>query len=338
MKILITGMSSTHTSPRVHQNNLGFVGVLNEVLSDSGHDIDWLSPDVTWTKDFLETYDAIFLGITPPTSLSANKVYGALNILDLMYDSPKLKMVLDAPQYWLFDSSLKSVIKNPDSLVKPFYSKRSQFEIAKTPEVLSRLVDACSRLLNEPWPITAYPSLPWKQDSDIESLLPKSAAGSLIGLNFDAKYLSNSSEESVDRQSWAADHLDTEWTRSVLGTISKPVEKLRELKSKTDSDVKDKLMSSIGALLSPERGRGGTWWSYNYVQALNTSTPIATEWRESEKISKHWSYLASHIESMTEGARNLLALNQKNAYIDSIPELEESVEILTNLIESSKEK
>ena len=331
-------MSSTHTSPKVHQNNLGFVGVLNEVLSESGHDIDWLSPDITWTKEFLDGYDAIFLGITPPTSLSANKVYGALSVLGLMYDSPKLKMVLDAPQYWLFDSSLKSVLKNPQSLVKPFYSKRSQFDIAKDPEVLATLVNTCSRLLNEQWPITAYPALPWKQDSEIEELLPKSAAGSLIGLNFDAKYISNFSENSVERSSWAADHLDTEWTKSILGTISKPVEKLREFKSKTDSDVRDKLSSSIGALLSPERGRGGTWWSYNYVQALNTATPIATEWRESEKISQHWSYLASHIESMTDGARQLLSLNQKTSYLESIPQLEESVEILNNLIESSKEK
>lgn len=333
MKVLLTGMTSGHTSKKAHQANLGFFGVLDRALSEAGHDVVWSRPNILWTSKDLETFDAVFVGLVPPTSLSANQAYGALGLIEELYTSSKLHLVVDNPQHWLIKSSLKSVLSDIQSLVKPFYKKRSEYLLAKEPKNLDKMLHACELLLTETWPTTIYPGLPWKSDESVSEHLPSGASSSVVGLNFDVLLL-NPERSEVERVSshWAVSNPKTKWAQKIANNTSIPIKPLKASKKDTDQEAMDTLRSSVGLLVAPQDRIGGTWWSPSYVQAINTLTPVATEWRESSSISASWSLLPSSIEDLTIGDRIMLAVKQREDYISAIPDREESLETLQILL------
>jgi hypothetical protein len=335
MKILLTGMASGHTSEKVHKNNEGFFGRLNSALVSLGHEVHWEASSVSWTKEHLDSYDKIFVGVVPPTALSANKAYGALSVIESMFDSPKLRLVIDQPQHWLLEASLNSVLKNPKSLVKPFYFRRSEYSLASKPEALKRLIRACELLQNESWPITIYPGLPWKTDESVFNYLPSGAEGSLVGMNFDASYsLKGNTDLFKPENIWTTNDLYTRWTSNVQQQLRKEICDARQNKKETDYEVAERIAESAGFILAPQERHGGTWWSPMIMMALNGQTPVVTEWRETLEFSEQWSHLAPNIEHMQAHQRFAVAKDQKRDYLDAIPTREEALETLANLIEN----
>ena len=319
MKILLTGMASSHTSPKAHTTNFGFFGALNEMLISEGHEIVWSPASVTWTAEDLDFYDAVFVGIVPPTVVSANKAYGALNVIQKLYSSNKLRLVLDFPNNWALENSLASVVREPEKLVSAFYSRRTEYNLAISPAYLEILIDACKKLLSEKWPTTLYPSLPWKTDESVAALLPSGALDSLIGINLDSNYITNHmSEPTLTNENWGATEADGSWTGEISKTIRQEIAPIRASKASTNEDVSNAIAGSIGVLIAPQRRKGGTWWSFAYTQALNELVPVATEWRESSLIGTSWNVLASEIEDMTPIERYLLATQQREEYLSSI--------------------
>jgi hypothetical protein len=86
----------------------------------------------------------------------------------------------------------------------------------------------------------------------------------------------------------------------------------------SDEQVFAQIASGIGSLISPYQ-TGGTWWTYRLIQSLNASTPVATDWRESQAIGDSWTYLASHIETFSLEARVELAHAQRDEYMKAVP-------------------
>jgi hypothetical protein len=103
----------------------------------------------------------------------------------------------------------------------------------------------------------------------------------------------------------------------------------------TDSDVIIQLQRSLGVLISPDR-RDGTAWSYRYVQALNTKTPIITEWKESGVLGDAWSVLAYSIEEMSQSRRDLVSLAQKESYLANIPDKKTALKNLESTLNIGK--
>ena len=97
-KILITGMSASHASDKTNLRSLSFAGVIKLVLEQQGHEVVQVNPEVSWNLKDLEQYDSVLVGLSPITSLSANHVYGALSVIDVLLDSPKLRLFIDAPE------------------------------------------------------------------------------------------------------------------------------------------------------------------------------------------------------------------------------------------------
>jgi hypothetical protein len=98
-----------------------------------------------------------------------------------------------------------------------------------------------------------------------------------------------------------------------------------------DEQVFLQIGRSIGAIISPEQ-KDGTWWSYRYIQALNSNTPVVTEWKESQSIGLEWAMLASSIDSLPQESRNLLAMVQRDIYLSSIKDKKESLKNLENIL------
>lgn len=340
MKILFTGMASGHTNAEVHNGNLGFFGVLGNVISNNlGHEIEWRSPSVLWTIQDLEKYDQIFVGVVPPTSLGANKVYGALHLINLLNKDPRLTLVLDNPQLWQFKTSFAAVARDPKSLVSKFYAKRSEYTLVKDSEdILASFAQISERMAAGKWAKTIYPALPWKLNADVASALGIHDLSCLYSINLDAHLVDAVPQFPVARSSnWLLDNSTTSWSRSVVRTIHRDVELMRSTKKETDSDIFDKMKTSLGSMLSPQDRGVGTWWSYRYIQSLNSGAPIVTNWRETIDLSDSWGFLAYQVEEMSEPRRQELARHQREAYLGAIPSKEDSMLQLKNLLTGKKE-
>lgn len=329
-KILITGMTSSHTSENANLRSLSFAGVLKYVLMREGHEVVQEQPEVGWNLQNLEEYDAVLVGISPITSLSSNYSYGALNVIDLLRDSDRLKLFIDSPEPIRITSSLRAIYKTPDNLTKPFYSYRKGFSQAIVPNMAGNLIDVVDMLLNDTWPTTMYPALPWDSKQRIVSQLPTGAADTLTAMNFDAFYITEQDTIDVEkRDKWVVDTYNS-WTKKTLDTLSHSSVPMKWNKSWNDEQVGGQIASGIGALVAPNPS--GTWWTYRYVQAMNLKTPIATDWRESSVIDESWAYLASRIEDLSQDDRHELSSTQTSAYLENIPGKRDAVANLYNVL------
>lgn len=330
-------MTAPQASENANARNLGFVGVLNAVLSDAGHEVTWISPSVHMTKESLNQFDSVIVGVTPITSIGASRAYGALSLIDHLWGDSKLTLLIDAPSSSQIEPSFRSVVTNPASLTKSFFSNRKEYStVLADLSISARLHSAVSHLLNEEWPTTIYSSLPWSAQEDVK--LPTNAKKNLVAVNLDSHLIQENPVAVDRRQKWIVDAPSTPWSSAVLKTLELPNSLMKWNKGWDDNQVMDQFTRSIGALITSHK-KDGTWWTYRYVQALNSNTPVATDWKFSSRIGAAWSFLASAIESMSQQKRDLLAIAQREEYLANIPGKQTALNILeTTLKISRKEK
>ena len=330
-------MTAPQASENANARNLGFVGVLNAVLSDAGHEVTWISPSVHMTKESLNQFDSVIVGVTPITSVGASRAYGALSLIGHLWGDSKLTLLIDAPSSSQIEPSFRSVVTNPASLTKSFFSNRKEYStVLADASISARLHSAVGHLLNEEWPTTIYSSLPWSAQEDVK--LPANAKKNLVAVNLDAHLIQENPVAVDRRQKWVVDAPSTPWSSAVLKTLELPNSLMKWNKGWDDNQVMDQFTRSIGALITSHK-KDGTWWTYRYVQALNSNTPVATDWKFSSRIGAAWSSLASAIESMSQQKRDLLATAQREAYLANIPGKQTALNILeTTLKISRKEK
>ena len=331
-KIYLTGMTSPQASRSYNSKCLSFAGAVATVLEGADHQLTWEDPRISISKEELETYDSIIVGLSPITSLSANRIYGALRIIDLMWGSPKLRLLIDAPGVAQIQVALKAINSNPESLVKEFYSKKKDYtSVLRSKEAKSGILNAIESLLIREWPVTLAPKLPWKEVTASQLKLPAGAFGRLAQINLDA-HLITAPVESEDRQEkWAYDLEETPWAKRTIPTLAAPCSPMRVNKGRNDPEVLEQISRSIGTLITPYKVEG-SWWTYRYIQSLNTLTPIATAWEESRLIGPEWALLAAGIESMSPDKRSFVSLAQRESYISHIPNKSESTINLEQLL------
>lgn len=322
-------MTAPQSSLNANTRNLSFSSAINLALQNAGHTVVWADPKIDITKDELDSYDSVIVGIAPITSLSANKIYGALNIINILWESSKLNLLIDAPNVSQIATTLRSVKNNPDTLTKDFFSnKKGYSSVVASPTLKASILKAIDLLLEKDWPTTLIPVLPWKQTySDKELNLPELAKKFIVYLNLDSHLIEDPSD-SLDRvYKWTSDQPESPWTKKISKTIEVPIFPVKLNKGSTDKDVLAQISRSMGVLLSPHKNEG-TWWSYRYVQSINSLTPVATFWEESGSIGSEWNLLAATLESMSEEKRILVAIAQRESYIAKIPTKKQSTKLL----------
>jgi hypothetical protein len=332
MKVLFTGMASSHSKPSA---NVTFFNNLAKHVGTQA-DVEWNAPSVTWTKDYLEQYDAIFVGILPPTSPSANKMYGAMHVIDLMFESPKLNLVLDHPQLWQYKHGFNAIDRSIDSVFGSFYSKRSEFTLTRDSHTES-VISANRKLLTKKWPTTLYPSLPWKSNRPVDKLLGLFAEDSLVGLSFDAWLFDDTESVSEVRgDHWVADSPGSEWTKSISKLLEMPIASVKQKPRMSDADSLQPIQEAAGFLLSPQERGVGIWWSYRIIQALQSKTFILSNWRETGILGPEWNLLGSDWESLTKSDKIAIAEAQKESYLNAIPSKLETASTLSSILETSR--
>jgi len=335
-KILVTGMSAPQASQKANSRGLSFTKVVVDALSELGHEVHWSLPSLDWTEEDLSLFDSVVVGVSPLTSLSANYSYGGLHAIGELKDSDKLTLLIDAPQVAQIGAGLRAVRSNPDSLTKAFYSNRPGYQRVTDSSVSKRLLATAEWLLDEQWPTTIYPELPWKDSDSTEQLLPSGAKGALVGINRDIALIEKDLL-TARREKWVVDSYTTPWAKSTVKTISLPTAPMKWHKGCDDVMVQTQIARSIGALITPYR-QDGTWWSYRYAQALSAYTPIATGWQESGKLHDSWSFLAATIESASQNIRDGISIEQRESYVAAIPSIIETNKKLQDTLKITKRK
>ena len=332
MNVLFTGMGSHHCK---RPENTSFFSILNYAISKYAN-VTWAAPSVSWRKEDLEKYDLIIFGFMPPTSLSANKLYGGLNVLSLMFNSPKLKLVVDSPQIWQYRNSINASIKNPSILLGNFYSRREGYEAATRNSAF--VEKAVAHMMVSSWPEILYPALPWNTDEQVAKALGFVGPENLKGIYADSFLMSPEPARIGRRDVWAVENPKNAWAQVSAKGLSFPQEPTKVGRKTDDDYAKTVIESSVGLLLPPQERNNLIWWNYRLSQALNTSTPIVTYWPETRNFSQSWAMLGYQVEDMSPAQRQVLASTQRNTYLDYIPSLEESeLYIRDNLIGSIQE-
>jgi hypothetical protein len=336
-KILLTGMSAAQASRKANARTLSFAGVLEKSLTNAGHEVLWEVPSIGWTKEFLSQFDSVVVGISPLTSLSANYCYGGLHVITELLDDKRLTLLVDSPQPGQITASLKSITANPQAFTKDFYTSRQGFQQASQDAVRTRLLATIERLLTATWPTTIYPSLPWQDALIVSKQFAESASQKLVGINLDAELLVPANYQVDRRLKWSADSSNSPWTQKVSTGLVYPVSLMKWNKGWADDLVEEQIARSTGVLITPHK-KDGTWWTYRYIQAMNTTTPIASLWTETVKIGESWGNLAANIEALSQDERNTIATKQREEYLSAIPSLDDAHKNLHKTLGITKRK
>ena len=322
MKILITGMSANQTNPLSRERTLNFAGMMYEHLTNAGISVAWQDPDLDLD---VSGYDRILIGLVSPLALGASKSYGALALLDKLWDDPRLVLYLDAPDPNNITRGLQTISRSPQTLVKDFFSTRANYaEVTSNISARVQVYSAADKLLNQPWPKTLVPVLPWTTTEDIARELPTSASNrdtsykNIQPVNLDRvvfeKQTLLSSASDIRWQKWYYEKGGNKsWLRKNKGKYP-----IYSLKNNYREDLREyfpqSLSMSTGLLHAPCR-RDLVWWSPQVSIALSQNTPVVTG-NASKKLGEQWALNTNTVEMVSPRTRFQLAEQQKVLYIE----------------------
>jgi|AntAceMinimDraft_5_1070358.scaffolds.fasta_scaffold06354_1 hypothetical protein len=333
MKVLFTGMATSHC---IRPENSTFFTLLADAVAEFA-DVTWAVPKLDWTKKDLDKFDVVIFGFIPPTSLSANKIYGAMHALGIMFESPKLKLVMDSAQMWQYKNSVGAVKRDASMLFGNFYSKRVDYSIAKDSR---KYIDkAVEHMTNSVWPKTLYPSLPWLDKAKVATILGFIPEDKLVGISLDAMLIDPEPARIGRSDAWAVESLKSTWLQPLGRLLTYPQNSTKSGRKTNDEYAMTIVRNSIGLIIPPQERKMGTWWNYRMFQAMNTSTPVSTYWQDTYKFHSSWAVLAYQIEDMTSAERQALAKEQRDSYIRATPLKSVAIKHLKEtLLDSEKER
>lgn len=330
MKVLITGCTAQQASPEVHKRNPTFAGLISHALSQSGVDVTWQPPSVKNTKEYLSTFDIVMVGISSPLSVTSNWTYGGFYTAEIAKNIGNLYLFIDSPEPQKILKGLKAIKDKPENLTKKFFSSRKDYSLARTAEISKKIMSFNYYLLEEEWPKTFAPSIPWVSPVHVLKYIPNLEEKNLSLISVDSFLLDMALDKTqpvYDPQYWLADNINSNWTARTKNTVVNGVIPMKSNKWEGNANIMNKLQNAYGTLITTYQNND-PWWSLGISQSLLMGVPVVTDWRLSQSLGNDWSVLASHLEELTSEDRLVIANNQKVLYKKEIPDWEESKEII----------
>lgn len=331
MKILITGSTASQTS----QVGPTFSAYLKEALTSQEHEVHFMEkPTMGLSMEELNAYDKVLVGIAPPTSVTAYKVYPAFAIGYRAWKLGNLEMFIDAPEPHKLQASINSCRSGVSDLTKDFYSRRKSYsDFTSENKYQNEVIGFIEFLFSRTWPNTYYPAFPWCSTDQYQRSLLR--WDSLIPVEMDDWVLRNTETYQVPQLEtgyWTADAPNSVWMRKLHKTLSVDVQPLTQKRLEPQNEVLQRVARGVGSLVSVYR-QGQPWWSPLLAQSLQQRVPVVTDWRHTSFMGASWTYLASSIEEMNVQERMELADFQKESYKRHIMSFEESSERLSGAVE-----
>jgi len=335
MFILMTGCTASQSSHKAISRNPTFTGLLHDAFVELGHTVEITNPLLSYTKQDLDRYDLIFVGLASPTNISAHYSYGAFALANKARELGKLRLIVDMPEPQRIKYAIKAISLGNEDFYKEFYSKRIQFEQASKPENKKDIIEFIDHLQNDPWEQTYVPSMPWFSKSFITKAVPNLLEKSIVPLCFDRVLIDDSEDRTtpVFKSFWCADSPRSAWTKKIAKGLTLPIHATRYSNYSTNLGVIENMKSSVGTLISTYQG-GDPWWSVAISQSLMAGVPVVTEWRHTAELGVEWAYLPSTIEEMSPMERLGMAQSQKDFYREAVPSYADSLEKTTKALDN----
>ena len=319
MKVLITGSTSPQASMKTATKIPTFASLLSHSFISQGIHADFAEPHISTSEADLAQYDAVFVGIAPPTSLSANRIYPAFVTANRARKVGNLFLFVDAPEPYKIQSSIKSCYLNISDLQKDFYKMRKFYPEFVIEEDLQREVyEFIDFLFNEEWPPVFYPAFPWSPADVVSKALPN--ASTVVPINFDSTLIETgriSPDLTAERTYWTCDAPNTRWAKKLANTLEFSLFPTRRNRWDAEDVTLSRMRGAIGTAVSLYRSNE-VWWSPALAQSLSLGVPVVTDWRYSQMLGPEWSYLASTVESMSNEERFELAISQRDFYLGAV--------------------
>jgi hypothetical protein len=319
MKILITGSTSPQASRKTALRGPTFASLMYYSLHSQGASVDLAEPSTSITEAELASYDAVLVGIAPPTSITATRLYPAFALANRARHLGNLVLFVDAPEPHKIQASVKSCQMNVSDLQKEFYqTRKSYLEFIESYDFQTEVYEFIDYLHTETWPTTLYPAFPWSSDEAVKRALPN--AGKLVAVNLDSILINSGTitpNLELKRTYWTCDSPSTRWAERTAGTLVYPVVATKRSHWDPEEATLTRMREAIGTLVSLYRSNE-VWWSPALAQSLSVGTPAVTEWRHSEILGPEWALLASTVEGMSNSERFDLAIAQRDYYLGAV--------------------
>lgn len=333
MKVLITGCTAQQASRKHAERTPTFSNLLAQSFKNAEVDVTYASPNISWDESDLEKYDLVIVGISPTTSISANKIYPAFVAANKCRKIGNLSLLIDAPESFKIPPSLNAW-SNEASTFKSFYDRRrNYFDVVESPELKSEVQGFVEYLSTEKWPTTFYPSFPWSNTDLLTKYLPNLSAENLVGVNVDS-YIILQPEQTknyyMTDEYWVCDTFNSS-TKPHSQMLTKKIISPKEHVWESESETLSRIRHSIGTIISTYRN-GESWWSPVFAQSLSQGVPVVHDWRITGYMGEEWTYLPTSIELMDYVERTELAFAQKQSYLNQLPTQDDIKEKLTKTL------
>jgi len=319
MKVLITGSTSPQASRKTALRSPTFASLIYYSLHSQGASVDLVEPSISMTEAELAEYDAVLVGIAPPTSIAATRLYPAFAIANRARNVGNLILFIDSPEPYKIPAAIKSCHINISDLQKKFYqTRKSYLEFVENHDFQTEVYDFIEYLYTETWPTTLYPAFPWSVDESVRKAIPN--AGELVAVNLDSILVKSGNitpNLELKRTYWVCDAPNTRWAEGTAETLVYPVVATKKSHWDPQETTLTRMREAVGTLVSLYRSNE-VWWSPALAQSLSVGTPVVTEWRHSEILGPEWSLLASTVEGMSTSERFDLAVAQKDYYLGAV--------------------
>lgn len=329
LKILITGSTASQYSVKANSKIPTFPGLLYNFLIRQGHSVTWQIPTTKLSKEWLDQFDKIIVGVASPSSVSSNRFFGAFSVISHAKSLGKLVLFVDAPEPYKLWAGIRAFSKKPEEVLKPFYANRYEYkEVQEDPKIFSAVLEAVNYLYTQQWPLTLYPSSPLVAKNTLSKNIPNLLPQNSQGLCFDSLILKDMGREEPGGDIyWVVDQPNTRWSKNIQNTVTKQVVPIKNNKWEDMTTILPRIDSSIGVLISSYKNYE-SWWSVMVPHALLLEVPVVTEWRNTIHLGKEWSMLPAQVEEMSPTERLRLAKAQKYIYSSLLVSEKELVESL----------
>ncbi len=333
MKVFITGCTAAHASKYANEKNSSFAGIVSSALTELGCEIVWDSPSVKLSKDYLSQFDSVLVGLSSPTNVTSHRIYGALSVIKHCLELGNLSLFIDTPDPHKIYGGIRDIYKNPQSLVKGFYSKKREYNLVLEQNNYANVITAINKLYTEAWPRVIVPSYPWTSQEVVSKYIPNIDNNKLFLVSPDSYLLEIQQDRTypVDGDYWCIDNVKTKWSQTVMENLVQPTMSYRETKWEGNKAILERLSGSLGALVSTYKD-GSPWWMPSLSQALFVGVPVVTDWRHTSYMGADWSLLPASVEEMTPNERLNTAKIQKETYINNLPNWASVKEDLGNVL------
>lgn len=327
MKVLVTGFTASQCSENVNNRLSTFTGLFKNALDELQCDVTWEKPQLSMSKEYLDQYDLIVVGLASPHSMAANYVYGGLWVASQAKELGKLRLLIDAPDpYWIW-SGIRDCNDNPEKLFKSFYGRRDNYLEAQDHKYAEPIYRFLKHLYTEQWGKVIVPSMPWFSREIVSNSIKNIKTKDVIGICYDRKLIDTSVhriEPSLGNY-WCADAPKSDWTKRVTKSLVSEVVPIRVKTYDKNSEILSRIENSMGTLISTYKNND-PWWSIAISQSIAVGVPVVTDWRHTSWVGAEWAFLPSTVEEMSPSQRLIVAQNQKDFYRDATPSREESLQ------------